>query len=72
MNSHLYVVLLLLVPLVICQLRPAVMNMVQYNGYWDCGRCLQKGILTHNIRIYKTIDSHSCHLGTRVLSAVKA
>ena len=49
--------------------KAAVMNMVQYNGcYWGCGCCLQKGILTHNIRIYKIIDSpwHSCHLGTRV------
>ena len=48
--------------------KAAVMNMVQYNGYWGCGRCLQKGILTHSIRIYKTIDSHSCHLDTRVSS----
>ena len=24
--------------------KAAVMNMVQYNGYYGCGRCLQQGI----------------------------
>lgn len=25
--------------------RAAVLNMVQFNGYWGCSKCLQKGIL---------------------------
>lgn len=24
--------------------RAAVLNMIQFNGYWGCCRCLQKGI----------------------------
>ena len=27
--------------------KAAVMNMVQFNGYWGCGQCLQKGMRNH-------------------------
>ena len=35
--------------------KAAVMNMVQYNGYYGCGRCLQQGIATVYIKL------KSCH-----------
>ena len=31
--------------------KAAVMNMVQFNGYWGCGRCVQKGMCTNNITL---------------------
>ncbi len=40
--------------------RAAVLNFIQFNGYWGCCRCLQKGKLTHN---YFWIDI-VCHMLT--------
>lgn len=40
--------------------RAAVLNFIQFNGYWGCCRCLQKGTRVESTHTYPYIEDNPC------------